>query len=140
VVIDKIDFYFGLRVVGKCIMGFLIDPNFIPLRTLLSSRIAFSAVTEKMGMEMVNDNVGVNISMNVVNFISQQCNSCKSIDILSMTILFAGILILRNNSIAYSNSKRIESIDDDFVVLRKNVSSFIWVVLIVFTKNIENAL
>jgi len=121
-------------------MGFIIDPNFIPLRTLLSSRIAFSAVTEKMGMEMVNDNVGVSISMNVVNFISQQCNSCKSIDILSMTILFAGILILRNNSIAYSNSKRIESIDDDFVVLRKNVSSFIWVVLIVFTKNIENAL
>ena len=91
-------------------------------------------------MEMVNDNVGVNISMSVGNFISQQCSSCKSIDVLSMTILFAGILILRNNALGYSNSKRIESMDDDFVALRKNVSSFIWVILIVFTKNIENAL
>jgi uncharacterized membrane protein YidH (DUF202 family) len=119
-------------------MGFLIDPNFIPLRTLLSSRIAASAVVEKMGMEMVNDNIGVNIGMNLFSFISQQCYNCKSMDILSLTILFAGILILRNNVVGYS--KRIESMDDDFVVLRKNVSSFIWVVLIVFTKNIENAL
>jgi len=121
-------------------MGFLIDPNFIPLRMVLSSRIAASAVVEKMGMEMMNDNIGVNIGMNIVSFVSQQCYNCKSMDILSLTILFAGILILRNNVVGYSNSKRIESIDDDFVVLRKNVSSFIWVVLIVFTKNIENAL
>ena len=121
-------------------MGLIIEPNFIPLRTLLSSRIIATAAVEKMGVEMVNDNVGVNIGMNVINFISQQCYNCKSMDILSFAILFAGILILRNNTVGYSNSKRIESMDNDFVVLRKNVSSFIWIVLIVFTKNIENAL
>ena len=118
--------------------GLLIEPNWIPLRTLLSSRIAASAIVEKMGMELVNDNVGINIGMNFVNFMAQQCYSCKSYDVLSLSILFVGILILRNNGV--SSAKRIESMDDDFSIIRKNVSNFIWVILIVFTKNIENAL
>jgi len=123
-------------------MGLLIEPNWIPLRTLLSSRIIASAVVEKMGTEIVNDNVGVNVGMNLVNFMAQQCYSCKSFDLLSLAILFGGILILRNNGAAagVSNTKRIESIDDDFSVIRKNVSDLVWVILIVFTKNIENAL
>lgn len=121
-------------------MGLLIEPNWIPLRTLLSSRIIASAVVEKMGTEIVNDNVGVNVGMNLVNFMAQQCYSCKSYDLLSLAILFGGILILRNNGVGASNVKRIESIDDDFSVMRKNVSDLVWVILIVFTKNIEIAL
>jgi hypothetical protein len=121
-------------------MGLLIEPNWIPLRTLLSSRIVASAVVEKMGMEIVNDNVGVNVGMNLVNFMTQQCYSCKSYDLLSLAILFGGILILRNNGVGASNAKRIESMDDEFSVIRKNVSDLVWVILIVFTKNIENAL
>jgi hypothetical protein len=122
--------------------GLLIEPNWIPLRTLLSSRIIASAVVEKMGTEIVNDNVGVNIGISMVNFMAQQCYSCKSFDLFSLLILFGGILILRNNGAAagVSNAKRIESIDDDFSVMRKNVSDLVWVILIVFTKNIENAL
>lgn len=120
--------------------GLLIEPNWIPLRTLLSSRIVASTVVEKMGMEAINDNVGINIGMNLVNFMAQQCYSCKSYDLLSFAILFGGILILRNNRVGASNSKRIESMDDDFSVIRKNVSDLVWVILIVFTKNIENAL
>ena len=121
-------------------MGLLIEPNWIPLRTLLSSRIIASAVVEKMGTEIVNDNVGVNVGMNLVNFMAQQCYSCKSYDLFSLLILFGGILILRNNGVGASNVKRIESMDDDFSVMRKNVSDLVWVILIVFTKNIENAL
>ena len=117
--------------------GLLIEPNWIPLRTLLSSRIIASAVVEKMGTEIVNDNVGVNVGMNLVNFMAQQCYSCKSFDLLSLAILFGGILILRNNGVGASNVKRIESMDDDFSVMRKNVSDLVWVILIVFTKNIE---
>ena len=120
--------------------GLLIEPNWIPLRTLLSSRIIASAVVEKMGTEIVNDNVGVNVGMNLVNFMAQQCYSCKSFDLLSLAILFGGILILRNNGVGASNVKRIESMDDDFSVMRKNVSDLVWVILIVFTKNIEIAL
>ena len=121
-------------------MGLLIEPNWIPLRTLLSSRIVASAVVEKMGTEIVNDNVGVNVGMTLMNFMAQQCYSCKSYDLLSLAILFGGILILRNNGVGASNAKRIESMDDDFSVIRKNVSDLVWVILIVFTKNIENAL
>jgi hypothetical protein len=121
-------------------MGLLIEPNWIPLRTLLSSRIIASAVVEKMGTEIVNDNVGVNVGMNLVNFMAQQCYSCKSYDLFSLLILFGGILILRNNGVGASNVKRIESMDDDFSVMRKNVSDLVWVILIVFTKNIDIAL
>jgi hypothetical protein len=121
-------------------MGLFIEPNWIPLRTLLSSRIVASAVVEKMGTEIVNDNVGMNVGMNLVNFMAQQCYSCKSYDVLSLLILFGGILILRNNGAWGSNVKRIESMDDEFSVIRKNVSDLVWVILIVFTKNIENAL
>ena len=121
-------------------MGLLIEPNWIPLRTLLSSRIVASAVVEKMGTEIVNDNVGVNVGMTLMNFMAQQCYSCKSYDLLSLAILLGGILILRNNGVGASNAKRIESMDDDFSVIRKNVSDLVWVILIVFTKNIENAL
>ena len=121
-------------------MGLLIEPNWIPLRTMLSSRIIASAVVEKMGTEIVNDNVGVNVGMNLVNILAQQCYCCKSFDLLSLLILFGGILILRNNGVGASNVKRIESMDDDFSVIRKNVSDLVWVILIVFTKNIENAL
>ena len=150
VFINKIDFFswgvFGLDIIDifgmfYVSMGLLIEPNWIPLRTLLSSRIVASAVVEKMGMEVVNDNFGINVGMNLVNFMAQQCYSCKSYDLLSLSILFAGILILRNNGIVgVSNAKRIESMDDDFSVIRKNVSDLVWVILIVFTKNIENAL
>jgi len=143
---NKIDFLVRLAVRGIYSNMFyittelLIEPNWIPLRTLLSSRIVASAVVEKMGMEVVNDNFGVNIGMNLVNFMAQQCYSCKSYDLLSLSILFAGILILRNNGAWGSNAKRIESMDDEFSVIRKNVSDLVWVILIVFTKNIENAL
>jgi len=124
-------------------IGLLIEPNWIPLRTLLSSRIVASTVVEKMGTEIVNDNVGVNIGISMVNYMAQQCYSCKSFDLFSLLILFGGILILRSNgggAAGVSNAKRIESIDDDFSVIRKNVSDLVWVILIVFTKNIENAL
>jgi hypothetical protein len=121
-------------------MGLFIEPNWIPLRTLLSSRIVASAVVEKMGTEIVNDNVGMNVGMNLVNFMAQQCYSCKSYDVFSLLILFGGILFLRNNGVGGSNVKRIESMDDEFSVIRKNVSDLVWVILIVFTKNIENAL
>jgi hypothetical protein len=121
-------------------MGLFIEPNWIPLRTLLSSRIIASAVVEKMGTEIVNDNVGVNVGMTLVNFMAQQCYSCKSYDVFSLLILFGGILFLRKNGAWGSNVKRIESMDDEFSVIRKNVSDLVWVILIVFTKNIENAL
>lgn len=121
-------------------MGLFIEPNWIPLRTLLSSRIVASTVVEKMGMEIVNDNFGMNVGMNMMNFMAQQCYSCKSYDLLSLSILFAGILILQNNGGGLLNMKRLGTIDDDFSVIRKSVSNMVWVILIVFTKNIENAL
>lgn len=121
-------------------IGLMMDPNIMSLRTILSSRIVASAFLEKVGTEMVSDNIGITTAIDAINFIAQQCYTCRSSEFVSFAVLFAGILVLQNNAAWFENVKRIESVDGDFVVIRKNVSNFVWILLIVLTKNIENAI
>lgn len=121
-------------------MGLMIDPNIMSLRTLLSSRIVASAFLEKVGTEMVSDNIGINAALDIVSFISHQCYMCRSSEFISFAILFTGILVIQNNVAWFENMKRIELVDTSFVGIRKNVSNLVWIILIVFTKNIENAI
>ena len=121
-------------------MGLMMDPNIVPLRTLLSSRIVASAFLEKVGTEMVTDNIGITTAIDAISFIAHQCYTCRSSEFVSFAVLFAGIIVLQNNAAWFENVKRIESVDRDFVGIRKNVSNFVWILLIVLTKNIENAI
>lgn len=133
----KIDFL--RQLICLLIKMIFIDSN-LPLRTILSSRIVASAFLEKLGLEIVSDNVGINAALDMFNFVAQQCYMCRSSEIVSFATLFVGILIIQNNAVWFENVKRIESVDISFVSMRKSVSNLAWIILIVFTKNIENAI
>ena len=115
-------------------MSLFLEGGFIPLRTLLSSRIVASTVAQNVETEIFNDNV----VMNFAGYFMHQCANCRAFDALSLGILVFGIIAMRIN--AESSSSRLESIVDRFSDLRKFTNKFLWVCFLVFTKNIENAI
>ena len=114
-------------------ISLFLEGGFIPLRTLLSSRIVASTVAQNVETEIFNDNV----VMNFAGYFMHQCANCRAFDALSLGILVFGIIAIRIN--AESNA-RLETIDDGFVILRNFTNKFLWVCFLVFTKNIENAI
>jgi hypothetical protein len=115
-------------------LSLFLEGGFIPLRTLLSSRVVASTIAQNVETEIFNDNV----VMNFAGYFMHQCANCRAFDVVSMMILVFGIIAMRIN--AESSNLRLASIDDRFADLRKYTNKFVWVCFLVFTKNIENAI
>jgi hypothetical protein len=110
------------------------EGGLLSLRGILSSRVVASTIMEKVGTEIVNDNIG----MEMVGYFAQQCIHCGSRDFVSYGGLLLFVFYLKYGW--KNDGARIGEIDGGIGRLRKFTERFIWVVFLVFAKNVENAI
>ena len=129
-------FLFLVLVLGFCLIQnvdawFIVKTGMIPLRNILSSRVVVSTITEKLSYELIDDNFALQIASSFLH----QCSYCHSGDILSTVLLFVAIVNLKNiNSVS-----KIEKLGS-FSEIRNFTNRFVWMVILIFTKNIDNAI
>jgi len=111
---------------------FMIDKNPLSLRNILSTRAVFSTMVEKISSEMVSENVVIN-EINKIDY-------NHHIDIITVTIIAVGLLGIASN--AYNSSttqtQRLERIEM-FSRIQRTTSTFLFVFMLIFTKNIDSA-
>jgi ABC-type uncharacterized transport system permease subunit len=110
----------------------------VTLRNILSTRAVFSTVVEKISSEMVSENVVIN-EINKIDY-------NHHIDIITVTIIAVGLLSIASN--AYNSSRRqtqtqtqtqrLERIEM-FSKIQRTTSTFLFVFMLIFTKNIDSA-
>jgi len=116
--------------------SFMIDKNPFSLRNILSTRAVFSTMMEKISSEMVSENVVIN-EINKFDY-------NHHIDIITVTIIAFGLLSIASN--AYNSSQtqtqtqtqRLEKIEM-FSRIQRTTSTFLFVFMLIFTKNIDSA-
>lgn len=113
---------------------FLGEGGLLSLRGILSSRVVASTIVEKVGTEIANDNIG----MEMVGYLAQRCIHCGANDFVSYGGLLMFVLYLKYGW--KNDGARIGEIDDGIRRLRKCTERFIWVIFLVFAKNVENAI
>ena len=111
----------------------MIDKNPLSLRNILSTRAVFSTVVEKISSEIVSENVVIN-ELNKIDY-------NHHIDIITITIIAVCLLSIVTN--AYNSSittqtQRLERIEM-FSKIQRTTSTFLFVFMLIFTKNIDSA-
>jgi len=110
----------------------------VTLRNILSTRAVFSTVVEKISSEMVSENVVIN-EINKIDY-------NHHIDIITVTIIAVGLLSIASN--AYNSSRRqtqtqtqIQRLEriEMFSKIQRTTSTFLFVFMLIFTKNIDSA-
>jgi len=111
---------------------FMIDKNPLSLRNILSTRAVFSTVVEKISSEIVSENVVIN----EINKIDYNHN----IDIITVTIIAVCLLSVLNNiyNSSTTQTQRLERIEM-FSKIQRTTSTFLFVFMLIFTKNIDSA-
>ena len=112
---------------------FMIDKNPFSLRNILSTRAVFSTMVEKISTEIVSENVVIN-EINKIDY-------NHHIDIITVTMIAVCLLSIASN--AYNSSiitqtQRLERIEI-FSKIQRITSTFIFVFMLIFTKNIDSA-
>jgi hypothetical protein len=111
---------------------FMIDKNPFTLRNILSTRAVFSTMVEKISTEMVSENVVIN-EINKIDY-------NHHIDIITVTIISVCLLSVASN--AYNSSQtqkeKLERIEM-FSKIQRTTSTFLFVFMLIFTKNIDSA-
>ena len=112
--------------------SFMIDKTPFSLRNILSTRAVFSTMVEKISSEIVSENVVVN-EINKLDYNDH-------IDIITVTIIAVGLLSIASN--AYNSSQiqtqKLERIEM-FSRIQRTTSTFLFVFMLIFTKNIDSA-
>ena len=111
----------------------MMDKNPLSLRNILSTRAVFSTMVEKISSEIVSENVVVN-EINKLDY-------NHHIDIITVTIIAVGLLSIASN--AYNSSiitqkEKLERIEM-FSKIQRTTSTFLFVFMLIFTKNIDSA-
>ena len=125
--------------------------NMVQIRNVLSTRIYFSSMVEKVSDQILED-VPYSLISKIGN-ITPQCMHClsslsastlttsaKIIDlefIIIITLTFVIIRYIENSKL--NELERLHFVTD-YNHIRKNTNRFIWIFFIIFTKNIENAI
>lgn len=119
-------------VVNLFSSSFMIDKTPFSLRNILSTRAVFSTMVEKISSEIVSENVVVN-EINKLDY-------NHHIDIITVTIIAVGLLSIASN--AYNSSQtqtqKLERIEM-FSRIQRTTSTFLFVFMLIFTKNIDSA-
>ena len=114
--------------------SFMIDKNPFSLRNILSTRAVFSTMMEKISSEMVSENVVIN-EINKFDY-------NHHIDIITVTIIAVGLLSIAinayNSSQTQTQTQRLEKIEM-FSRIQRTTSTFLFVFMLIFTKNIDSA-
>lgn len=111
---------------------FMIDKNPLSLRNILSTRAVFSTMVEKISSEMVSENV-------VINEINKMEYS-HHVDIIPLTIIALCLLSVLNNiynSSIITQKEKLERIEM-FSKIQRTTSTFLFVFMLIFTKNIDS--
>jgi len=111
----------------------MIDKNPLSLRNILSTRAVFSTMVEKISSEIVSENVVIN-EINKIDY-------NHHIDIITVTMIAVCLLSIASN--AYNSSiitqtQRLERIEM-FSKIQRTTSTFLFVFMLIFTKNIDSA-
>jgi uncharacterized membrane protein YidH (DUF202 family) len=113
---------------------FMIDKSPFSLRNILSTRAVFSKMVEKISSEMVSENIVVN-EINKLDY-------NHHIDIITVTIIAVGLLSIAinayNSSQTQTQTQRLEKIEM-FSRIQRTTSTFLFVFMLIFTKNIDSA-
>jgi len=104
------------------------------LRNMLSYRVIGTTITEKLGEHVLDYDFIIPLIRNNHNV---HCLSCITYDILSTSMLI--YILSYHFSGDHMIIKRLEQVET-LARLRKKVGKFIWVILFVLTKNVENAI
>ena len=106
-----------------------IDKNPLSLRNILSTRAVFSTVVEKISSEMVSENV-------VINEINKMEYS-HHIDIIPITITTLCLIHVITNLYNTTQKQKLERIEL-FSKIQRTTSTFLFVFMLIFTKNIDS--
>ena len=111
---------------------FMIDKNPLSLRNILSTRAVFSTMVEKISTEIVSENVVIN----EINKIDYNHN----IDTITVTIIAVCLLSILNNiyNSSTTQTQKLERIEM-FSKIQRTTSTFLFVFMLIFTKNIDSA-
>ena len=121
----------GFSLIQNMNAWLIAEPGIIPLRSILSSRVVVSTITEKLSYELIDDYFAIHFASSLLH----QCSYCHSSDIFSNVLLFTAIINLKNiNSVS-----KIEKLGS-FTDVRNFTNRFIWIFILIFTKNIDNAI
>jgi hypothetical protein len=110
----------------------MIDKNPFSLRNILSTRAVFSTMMEKISSELVSENVVIN-EINKIDY-------NHHIDIITVTIIAVGLLGIASNAYNLSTpqTQRLERIEM-FSRIQRTTSTFLFIFMLIFTKNIDSA-
>ena len=111
---------------------FMIDKNPLSLRNILSTRAVFSTMVEKISTEIVSENVVIN-EINKMDY-------KHHIDIIPITIIAVCLLSILNNiyNSSTTQNEKLERIEM-FSKIQRTTSTFLFVFMLIFTKNIDSA-
>jgi len=112
---------------------FMIDKNPLSLRNILSTRAVFSTMVEKISSEIVSENVVIN-EINKIDY-------NHHVDIIPLTIIAVCLLSLLNNIYNSSITTQKEKLEriEMFSKIQRTTSTFLFVFMLIFTKNIDSA-
>jgi hypothetical protein len=112
---------------------FIIDKNPLSLRNILSTRAVFSTVMEKISSEVVSENVFIT-EINKMEY-------NHHIDIIPLTIIVLSLLSIVNNLYNSSLTTQKEKLEriKMFTKMQRTTSTFLFVFMLIFTKNIDSA-
>ena len=109
----------------------MLDLNPLTLRNILSSRAIFTTISEKVSYELINENV-------LIQELTQR-NYNHNLDIITGSIF----LVCAVNMLLYkmSNKKKEKLENIEYFSNTQNVTSkYIFIFMLIFTKNIESAI
>ncbi len=111
---------------------FMIDKNPLSLRNILSTRAVFSTMVEKISSEIVSENVVIN-EINKIDY-------NHHIDIITVTMIAVCLLSIVNNiyNSSQTQKEKLEKIEM-FSKIQRRTSTFLFVFMLIFTKNIDSA-
>jgi len=112
---------------------FMIDKNPLSLRNILSTRAVFSTMVEKISSEIVSENVVIN-EINKIDY-------NHHVDIIPLTIIAVCLLSILNNIYNSSITTQKEKLEriEMFSKIQRTTSTFLFVFMLIFTKNIDSA-
>ena len=109
--------------------SFMVDKSPISLRNILSTRAVFSTVVEKISSEMVSENV-------VINEINKMEYS-HHIDVIPIIIITLCLIRVMTNLYNTPQKEKLERIEL-FSKIQRTTSTFLFVFMLIFTKNIDS--
>ncbi len=106
-----------------------IDKSPITLRNIISTRAVFSTIMEKISTEIVNENVVIS-EINKIEY-------THHIDLIQYAAILICILYIMKSFIMIPKMQKLERIEM-FSNIQRRTSTFIFVFMLIFTKNIDS--